>query len=671
MATDGEASDKPSVLIVGGLGYIGRFLAKYLHDHQLASTVRLVDKVLPQLARLAPEFSEACSPSLFLQADASRESSMAAIFNHPGGPEKKWDYVFNLGGQTAVSRTIEEYKLQIVQLSVTLGKEAARRGVKAFVEVSTGMVYAPDRKPRVETDKLKPWLKQAKAKLEAESELARIPGLNLVILRLPHVYGPYDAGFIAKALCLARVYQDEGKELKWLWTEDLRINTVHIDDTVRALWEAAKWREVHSTVPDGALLPSGRRSTLSSKGDDPPTGDVPIFNIVDHGETSQGVLADIVAKVFDIKTGFQGSLISQFAKLNLENVVDDVNEDILQPWADLLEEKGITRPGPLSPFLEKELLKDTDLSLDGTLFEKVVGFEYQRGEGLTVDNIKAMIDRGIGTITALNLELSGECAVTAVLRSNYNAVKDKGFEIDAIDYGKISSWRPTQVLNSVPNNGINIERPILAAFPDNVVLSGISRMGVNELRAGVILQDDPDRLGIAPFENPRLGRDVQVAAAREFVRLYNAAGRAVCSYDADLRYERWRKLVYNAVWNPVYADPIALLVRPAMEEVIAVAASEGVSLDRRMIDEVVEAEPVDVFCVPSMLQDVRKGRPVEVENILGEVVRTAERNGVPVPVIKVLYALLKARQWRTIEASGLVDLQNSVERRARKLEADK
>ncbi|RMZ88973.1 hypothetical protein DV736_g3809, partial [Chaetothyriales sp. CBS 134916] len=392
MATNGEASGKPSVLIVGGLGYIGRFLAKYLHDHQLASTVRLVDKVLPQLAHLAPEFSEACSPRFFLQADASRESSMTAIFKHPGGPEKKWDYIFNLGGQTALSRTIEEYRLQTVQLSVTLGKEAAQRGVKAFVEVSTGMVYSPERKPRIETDKLKPWLKRAKAKLEAERELARIPGLKLVILRLPHVYGPYDTGFIAKALCLARVYQEQSKELKWLWTEDLRINTVHIDDTVRALWEAAKWREVHSTVPGGASAPSSRRPTLSSKGDDPPSGNVPIFNVVDHGETSQGVLADIVAKVFDIKTGFQGSLISQFAKLNLENVVDDLNEDILQPWADMIQEKGITRPGPLSPFLEKELLKDTDMSLDGALFERVLGFEYKRPEGLTVDNIKEMID---------------------------------------------------------------------------------------------------------------------------------------------------------------------------------------------------------------------------------------------------------------------------------------
>lgn len=66
-------TDKPSVLIIGGLGYIGRFLAKYIHENQLASEIRIVDKVLPQLAWLAPEFEEACSGANFMQADASRE----------------------------------------------------------------------------------------------------------------------------------------------------------------------------------------------------------------------------------------------------------------------------------------------------------------------------------------------------------------------------------------------------------------------------------------------------------------------------------------------------------------------------------------------------------------------------------------------------------------------
>ena len=70
------ASEKPSVLIIGGLGYIGRFLAKHIHDNNLASELRLVDKVLPQLAWLAPEFETACSAANFVQADASREREL-------------------------------------------------------------------------------------------------------------------------------------------------------------------------------------------------------------------------------------------------------------------------------------------------------------------------------------------------------------------------------------------------------------------------------------------------------------------------------------------------------------------------------------------------------------------------------------------------------------------
>jgi nucleoside-diphosphate-sugar epimerase len=68
-----DLGEKPSVLIIGGLGYVGRFMALHIHKNNLASEVRLVDKVLPQLAWLAPEFAEACSQDKFMQADASRE----------------------------------------------------------------------------------------------------------------------------------------------------------------------------------------------------------------------------------------------------------------------------------------------------------------------------------------------------------------------------------------------------------------------------------------------------------------------------------------------------------------------------------------------------------------------------------------------------------------------
>lgn len=68
------------------------------------------------------------------------------------------------------------YKLRSLNLSLTVGREAAKRGVKCFVELSTGMVYKPDSAPSKENDKLKPWSKIAVFKLQAEEELAKIEG---------------------------------------------------------------------------------------------------------------------------------------------------------------------------------------------------------------------------------------------------------------------------------------------------------------------------------------------------------------------------------------------------------------------------------------------------------------------------------------------------------------
>ncbi|TVY38892.1 hypothetical protein LCER1_G009207, partial [Lachnellula cervina] len=369
-------AEKPSVLIIGGLGYIGRFLALHIQKNDLASELRIVDKrmqMLPELAWLAPEFSEACSKDKFVQADASKEQSLPRIFDRANG--KEWDYVFNCGGETRHSQEDEVYKVRSLALSVALGKESARRHVKAFVELSTGMIYKPDSQPSKEGDKLKPWSKIAVFKLQAEEALAKIEGLNLIVVRLANVYGNYAISVVGTALSMACVYKSLGEEMKWLWTKDLLVNTVHISDVSRALFDIVEW--------------------YSAKGKpnwDPLTmGKVPIFNIVDDGQTCQGTMADIIAQIFGIKTGFQGQLISTFARLNLDSVVDDINDDVLGPWADLLEDAGITRPGPLTPFMEAELLKDTALSMDGSRLKKVVGFTYTRPK-MNKESVQEMID---------------------------------------------------------------------------------------------------------------------------------------------------------------------------------------------------------------------------------------------------------------------------------------
>ncbi|CCU76232.1 NAD dependent epimerase/dehydratase family protein [Blumeria hordei DH14] len=366
-------TDKPSVLIIGGLGYIGRFLALYIHQNELASEVRIVDKAVPEIAWLAPEFQEACSEEKFMQADASRESSLPRIFDRANG--QQWDYVFNCGGETRHSQDEEIYRLRSLALSVAVGKEAAKRGVKAFIELSTGMVYHPSSRPSKETDELSPRSKIATFKLLAEKDLAKIDGLNLIIARLAEVYGEYEPRYFATALSLARVYQHLNQDMNWLGARDLKVNTVHVTDTARALWKIADWYAAQNK-------PRWNEQTM---------GKIPIFNVVDKGETTQGIMADFISQIFGIKTVFQGQAINLYARLNMDNVVDDVNQLVLGPWANLIEEAGITRPGPLTPFMEKELIKDSDLSMDGSRLEEVVGFVFLEPR-ITKELVQSMIE---------------------------------------------------------------------------------------------------------------------------------------------------------------------------------------------------------------------------------------------------------------------------------------
>lgn len=172
------------------------------------------------------------------------------------------------------------------------------------------------------------------------------------------------------------MYQELGKELKYLWSSDLRTNTVHVEDVARACWTAAVWRSKQPVSAAGEA-PSPTTLTTPSAAPKGPSADVPVFNIVDSGVTNQGTMAAILKALFGIETGFQNTLINTFARLNLEHIVDDVNDETLDPWAELLQRSGkdSASSGPLSPFMEKELLRDLDLSLDGGKFVKTTGFE--------------------------------------------------------------------------------------------------------------------------------------------------------------------------------------------------------------------------------------------------------------------------------------------------------
>lgn len=166
---------------------------------------------------------------------------------------------------------------------------------------------------------------------------------------------------------------------------------------------------------------------------------------------------------------------------------------------------------------------------------------------------------------------------------------------------------------------MNIELPLIAAFPQNAVLSGVSLIGVTELSHGVVRHDDRDRLQIGAYNNPNIAEEKSIAAAKAFVEIYNACGVVDCQYDEDVTYTRWRKLLYNSSFNSVgtilrmdtprmrmFQHVTDNLIKPAMREIQAIAAKKGVNLEDDIIEMLIRVDPIDTEFKPSMCQDIEK-----------------------------------------------------------------
>ena len=48
-----------------------------------------------------------------------------------------------------------------------------------------------------------------------------------------------------------------------------------------------------------------------------------------------------------------------------------------------------------------------------------------------------------GSIAAVNIEVGGLGSVTLVARSNYQQIKDLGYEIESVDHGRLEAWMPS------------------------------------------------------------------------------------------------------------------------------------------------------------------------------------------------------------------------------------
>lgn len=148
-----------------------------------------------------------------------------------------------------------------------------------------------------------------------------------------------------------------------------------------------------------------------------------------------------------------------------------------------------------------------------------------------------------------------------------------------------------------------------------------------------------------------------IKSSEEIVKLFSAASVPVQISD-NVTGALWAKLILNCAYNALSAVaqlPYGRLVRgegveavmhDVVEECLAVARAEGVSVPGNIWEAVQGIARTMPTQSSSTAQDLARGKPSEIDHLNGYVVRKGEALGVPTPVNRVLHALVKLLESR-------------------------
>lgn len=309
---------------------------------------------------------------------------------------------------------------------------------------------------------------------------------------------------------------------------------------------------------------------------------------------------------------------------------------------------------------------------------------------------------GVGCMYAFLLE-KADASVTAVCRSNYDAVEASGINVRSIKWGKqlakpraaqsakdaqtygpydyiivcskafagtsalIKEAVSSQTAIVLAQNGIGIEDEYAEAFPSNTVISGIVYLPVFLSEPNTVMHTTP----LEQFEIGTFPASASPEAKEKVARLSQlfAKAGAKAPVHEDIQRQRWNKLAVNAALNPLCALTLcddANLIRSSsqaldilkdiMREVRSLALAVGYDvLPEVAIDEHLKRHTDRLITggkEPSMLGDIRHNRSMEVEAILGNTVRIAESLQVHTPLIRLLYVLAKGRNHAILQSDG-------------------
>ncbi|MEO5689043.1 MAG: 2-dehydropantoate 2-reductase [Burkholderiaceae bacterium] len=155
-----------------------------------------------------------------------------------------------------------------------------------------------------------------------------------------------------------------------------------------------------------------------------------------------------------------------------------------------------------------------------------------------------------------------------------------------------------------------------------------------------------------------IGATSESLGSSDIVALFARAGVPVEQSDNVLG-ALWAKLLLNCGYNAISAitdvpygrmvtlPGIAQTVHDAVVECLAVARALDVTIPGDVFAAVERIATSMPGQVSSTCQDLRRGRPTEIDHLNGYVVREGERLGIPTPLNRALQALVKALEAKT------------------------
>jgi 2-dehydropantoate 2-reductase len=195
-------------------------------------------------------------------------------------------------------------------------------------------------------------------------------------------------------------------------------------------------------------------------------------------------------------------------------------------------------------------------------------------------------------------------------------------------------------------NGLGNEE-VIAERIRNVV-RGATTMAAHMIGPGHAGFEFYSDLWIGPFEPS----GTPYANVEQLARCLSSAGLRVVPMQ-DARGAQWTKLIFNSAVNPVGAltrlhhgaatrfAPTGALYEALLQEGERVAADLGITLHGDPRQMVVEGATAPGKRNVSMLMDVLAERPTEIDFVNGAIADAGEKLGVPVPLNRALWQLMK------------------------------